>query len=94
MEGSHKIDETHVEVRLQPPKKKVPPDPVMVHVQGLNFEKTSKDCLELYFETFSNVDVKDVRFGSNDNALAVFDREPGRKGFVLECSCVLEDCAL
>ena len=74
--------------------KKVPPDPVMVHVQGLNLEKTSKDRLELYLEKFSNVEVKDIQFGSNDNALAVFDREPGRKAFVLECSCVPQDCAL
>ena len=57
---------------MQPPKKKVPPDPpdpVMVHVQGLNLEKTSKDCLE-----FSNVEVKDIQFDSNDD-----DSEPGRK---------------
>lgn len=79
---------------MQPPKKKVPPDPVMVQVQGLNLEKTRKDCLELYLETFSNVKVRDVIFGSNDNALVVFDREPGRKIFVLECLCALENRTL
>ncbi|XP_015766538.1 PREDICTED: uncharacterized protein LOC107345350 [Acropora digitifera] len=36
LEGRHKIDGTPIEV--QPPKKKVPPDPV--HVQGLSLEKT------------------------------------------------------
>ena len=79
---------------MQPSKKKVPPDPVMVHVQGLNLEKTSKDCLELYLEKFCDLEVKDIQFGYNDNALAVFDSEPGRKAFGLECSCVLQDCAL
>ena len=64
---------------MLPPRRKVPPDPVMVHVQGFNLEKTRKDCLELYLEKFSNVEVKDIQFISNDNALAVFDSEPGRK---------------
>ena len=75
---------------MQPPKKKVPLDPVTVHVKGLNLQQTSKDCLELYLEKFSNVEVKYVQFGSNDNALALFDRKPGRKAFVLDCSYVLE----
>ena len=64
---------------MQPPEKKVPPDPVMVHVQGLSLEKTGKDCLELYLEKLSYVEVKDIQFGSNDNVLAVFDSELGRK---------------
>ncbi|KAK2554340.1 Protein mono-ADP-ribosyltransferase PARP14 [Acropora cervicornis] len=94
LESSHRIDETPIEVRVQPPKKKVPPDPVMVHVQGLNLEKTSKDCLELYLEKFSDVEVKAIQFGSNDNALAVFDSEPGVEGRRLRlervpvCTCV------
>ena len=79
---------------MQPPKKKVPLDPVMVHVQGLNLEETSKDTLELYLEKFCDVEVRDIQFGSNDNALVVFDTEPGRKIFVLECSCVLENRTL
>ena len=79
---------------MQPPKKKVPPDPVKVHVKGFNLEEIGEECLGLYLEKFSNVEVKDVQFGSNDNALAVFDREPGRKAFLLECSCVPQDCAL
>ena len=92
MEGRHKIDQAPIDVRMQPSKKKVPPDPLMVHVRGLNLEKTSKDCLGLYLEKFSTVEVKDVQFGSNDNALAVFDREPGRKKvFIFECSCILQD---
>ena len=79
---------------MQPPKKKVPPDPVMVHVKGFNLEEIGEECLRLHLEKFSNVAVKDVQFGSKDNALVVFDREPGRKAFVLECSCVPQDCAL
>ena len=61
---------------MQPPKKKVPSDPV--HVQGLSLEKTGKDCLELYLEKLSYVEVKGIQFGSKDNVLAVFDSEPGR----------------
>lgn len=79
---------------MQPPKKKVSPNPVMVDVKGFNLEEIGEEYLGLYLEKFSNVEVKDVQFGSNDNALAVFDREPGRKAFVLECSCVPQDCAL
>ncbi|XP_068724841.1 protein mono-ADP-ribosyltransferase PARP14-like [Montipora capricornis] len=76
LEGEHKINKKPIEVRRRPPKKKLPPDPVGVHVQGLNLEKTSKDCLALYLEKFSNVEVKEMYFGPNDNALAVFNEEP------------------
>ncbi|XP_068692521.1 protein mono-ADP-ribosyltransferase PARP14-like isoform X2 [Montipora foliosa] len=76
LEGEHRINKKPIKVGRRPPKKKLPPDPLRVHVQGLNLEKTSKDCLTLYLEKFSKVEVKDVYFGFNDNALAVFDEEP------------------
>ena len=87
LEGEHKIDKKPIQVVRRPPKKKLPPDPLRVHVQGLNLEKTSKDCLTLYLEKFSNVEVKEVYFGFNDNALAVFGEEPGKN--VAACSFMI-----
>jgi len=46
-------------------------------VQGLS-EKTNGDCLSFYLEKFSgDVEVEEVHFGSNSNALVVFNTEPG-----------------
>lgn len=60
----------------QPPKKKVPLDPMKIHVQELN-ETTSEDCLRFYLEKFTKVEVAEVFKGYNNNALAIFDAEPG-----------------
>lgn len=78
LEGPHTIDEKPLKVINQPPKKKVPLDPLKVHVQGLN-EKTTKDSLWFYLEKFSKVDVTEVYMGCNNNAMAVFDFEQGKK---------------
>ena len=76
LEHPHKIDGQMITVVRQPPSKKVPLDPVRVHVQGIS-EKTTEDCLSIYLEKFADVDVKEVYFGCMNNALAVFEREPG-----------------
>ena len=76
LEGPHFIDKKRITAVRRPPKKKVPPDPLKVHVQGLN-ETTSEDCLRFYLEKFSGEDVNEVHKGSNNNALAVFNVEPG-----------------
>lgn len=61
----------------QPPKINIPPDPLRVHVRGLN-ENTTEDCLLFYLEKFSlDVEVKEVNFGDNNNAIATFSTEPG-----------------
>ena len=60
----------------QLPKKKLPPDPVNVHVQGIS-ETTTKDCLRFYLEKFSDVEVVEVYLGCNNDALATFESEPG-----------------
>jgi len=60
----------------QLPKKKLPPDPVKVHVQGIS-EKTTEDCLRFYLEKFCNVEVVEVYLGCNNDALATFESEPG-----------------
>ena len=91
LEGPHTIDKKPLKVIKQPPKKKVPLDPRKVHVQELN-EKTTKDSLWLYLEKFSKVDVTEVYMGCNNNAMAVFDAEPGKKYifvicFLLFCGC-------
>ena len=59
-----------------PPEKKLPPDPLRVYVQGLK-EKTTEDCLLLYLEKFSDVEVKEVIRGCDGKALAIFTAEPG-----------------
>ena len=81
-EGPHTIDERPLKVINQPPKKKVPLDPLKVHVQGLN-EKTTKDSLWLYLEKFSKADVTEVYMGCNNNAMAVFDAEQGKKKYIV-----------
>ena len=77
-EGQHTIGKKPLKVINEHPKKKVQLDPQKVHVQGLN-ENTSKDSLSFYLEKFSNVDVTEVYMGCNNNAMAVFDAEPGKK---------------
>ena len=86
LEGTHSINGKRITVKRQ---KKVPPDPVRIYIQGLS-EHTTEDCLAFYLEKFcENASVKNVYFGSNKNAIAVFDTEPGRDAVILLhfCSC-------
>ena len=78
VEGSHIIDKKNVTVIRQPPKKKIPLDPLKVHVQGLN-ETTSEDCIRYYLETCPSVEVTEVYKGYNNNALVSFNTEPGKQ---------------
>ena len=67
----------------------MPLDPALIHIQGLS-KYTTEVCLSFYLEKFcDNASVKNVYFGSNKNALAVFDEEPGRDAVILLyfCSC-------
>ena len=43
---------------------------------GLN-EKITEDCLLFYLEKYSGVEVKEVIIGCNNNAVAIFEAEPG-----------------
>ena len=90
-EGPHTIDEKPLKVINQPPKKKVPLDPLKVHVQGLN-DETGRDSLRLYLEKFSKVDVTEVYMGCNNNAMAVFNAEPGKKNIFVTFFCFLLFC--
>ena len=76
LEKPHKIDDRIITVVRQPPPKKVPLDPLRLHVQGIS-KTTTKDCLSFYLEKFADVDVEEVYLGVKDNALAVFESEPG-----------------
>ena len=79
LEGTHSIDGKRITVKRQ---KKVPQDPVGIYIQGLS-EHTTHDCLSYYLEKFcNNASVKNVYFGSNRNALAVFDTEPGKDAVI------------
>ena len=85
LEGPHSIDKKHISVMRKPPNKKVPLDRLKVHVQGLN-ETTSEDCLRFYLEKFSTAEVSEVYRGCRNNALAVFDADPGNcHSFGSEC---------
>ncbi|RMX48337.1 hypothetical protein pdam_00011104 [Pocillopora damicornis] len=75
LEGPHKIDDRIITVVRQPPPKKVPLDPLRLHVQGIS-KTTTKDCLSFYLEKFAEVAVEEVYLGFKDNALAVFESEP------------------
>ena len=59
LDGPHTTGKKPLKVMNQPQKKKVPLDPLKVHVQGLN-EKTTKGSLWFYLEKFSNVHVTGV----------------------------------
>ena len=80
LEGTHSIDGKRITVKR---KKKVPQDPVGIYIQGLS-EHTTQDCLSYYLEKFcNNASVRNVYFGSNRNALALFDTEPGKDAVIL-----------
>lgn len=79
LEGTHSIDGKRITVKR---KKKVPQDPVGIYIQGLS-EHTTQDCLSYYLEKFcNNASVRNVYFGSNRNALALFDTEPGKDAVI------------
>ena len=82
----HKLNGKDITVARQLPKKKLPPDPVKVHVQGIS-ETTTKDCLRFYLEKFSDAEVKEVYLGCTNNALATFASEPGNFEPVLVIFC-------
>ena len=68
----HRIDGSALIVK----RYELPLDPRKLYVEELN-PKTSNDCLTLYMEKFSGVDVEDIQFGCNNNALVKFQSEPG-----------------
>lgn len=76
LEGRHAIAGKSVAVERQTYKNKVSLDPRMIHIQGIN-ETTSEDCLCFYLEKFSKVEVADVVKGYDNNALIIFNDEPG-----------------
>ena len=76
LEKPHKIDNQVITVVRQPPKKKLPLDPVRIHVQGIS-ETTTEDCLRFYLEKYTDVEVQEVYLGCKNNALAIFESEPG-----------------
>ena len=63
-------------MKKEPLKKKVPSDLIRVQVRGLN-EKITEDCLLSYLEKYSGVEVKEVIEGCINNAVAIFEAEPG-----------------
>ena len=61
---------------MRQPPKKVPLDPLRLHVQGIS-ETTTEVTLSFYLEKFADVEVEEVYLGVKNNALAVFESEPG-----------------
>ena len=76
LEQPHKINGKAITVARQLPKKKLPLDPVKVHVQGIS-ENITEDCLRFYLEKFSDAKVVGVYLGCNNEALVTFESEPG-----------------
>ena len=93
LERPHFIEKKPVTVIKRPPKKKVPLDPLKLHVQGLK-EETSEESLLNYLEKFSNVEVTNVYMGHNNNAVAVFVSEPGNNSMILVWICFFRDCSV
>ena len=78
--GKHIIDQTELTVSLRPPVKKLPPDPCRLHIKGLS-EKTTADGLMSFMEVASGLDVLNVDFGTQNNAVVTFEGMPGNKLF-------------
>lgn len=76
LERPHVVGDKPIKVIKRSPKKKIPLDPLKVHVQGLK-EGTLDDSLFYYLEKFSDVDVSKLQMGCNNNAMVVFVSEPG-----------------
>ena len=78
--GKHIIDQTELTVSLRPPVKKLPPDPCRLHIKGLS-EKTTADGLLSFMEVASGLDVLNVDFDTQNNAVVTFEGTPSNKLF-------------
>ena len=76
----HIIDQTELAVSLRLPVKKMAPDPCRLHIKGLS-DKTTADRLLSFMEVASGLDVLNVDFGTQNNAVVTFDGTPGNRLF-------------
>ena len=70
------LDGYLLKVKEKQPEIFLPLDKKKLYVENLN-PNTSKDSLENYIELTSKLEVRDVQFGENRNALVTFSEEPG-----------------
>ena len=83
---AHRIDGHLLVVELREAEEEMPLDPLKLYVEELN-PKTSNDCLTFYLENVGGVEVEDIQFGCNNNALVTFESEPGNiRSFKKHCS--------
>ena len=80
----HRIDGHLLVVELH---EEMPLDPRKLYVEELN-PRTSKNCLKFYLEKLSGVEVEDIQFGCNNNALVTFQSEPGNIHSCKRCCSV------
>ena len=74
--GNHIIQQTKLTVSLKTAVKKTPPDPCRLHIKGLS-DKTTADGLMSFMKVASGLDVLNVDFGTQNNAVVTFDGTPG-----------------
>ena len=80
----HRIDGHLLVVELH---EEMPLDPRKLYVEELN-PRTSNNCLKFYLEKLSGVEVEDIQFGCNNNALVTFQSEPGNIHSCKRCCSV------
>ena len=55
-----------------------PKDKKKLFIENLDPTKTTKDSLTNYVELITALDVKDLVFGNDNNAMVILDDEPGQ----------------
>ena len=63
-------------MKAKKPKIVFPADKKKLFIENVNL-KTTKDGLTNYVEVITGLNVQDLEFGSNKNAMVSLDEEPG-----------------
>ena len=74
--GNHEIDGYLLQLRAKKPNVTFPKDKKKLFIENLD-PKTSKDNLTNYVEVITGLEVKDLVFGKDKNAMVTLDDEPG-----------------
>ena len=75
--GNLEIDGYLLQLRAKKPKVTFPKDKRKLFIENLD-PKTTKDGLTNYVELITGLDVKDLVFGNDNNAMVILDDEPGQ----------------
>ena len=74
--GQHRLENQTFTVEVEKPKEEMPLDDRSLYVEQLN-PQTDDECLTMFLEKFSDVEVEHVQLGRTGNALVTFKSPPG-----------------